>query len=159
VRHAQHDSRSPRLIGLVAGLALALGLASPLRGDERTIGIIRTSAGAAFVGRAGTELPGREGLALRESDVLRTGPDGSLGVILRDDTRLSLGPDSEVRIDRFAFAPSKGVLALVIRMARGAATYVSGKIAALSPGSARIETPVATLSTRGTAFAVRVDAE
>ncbi len=159
MKHAARDSRGPRLVSLVVGLALALGLVAPLRGDERTIGVIRTSAGAAFVGRAGAELRGREGLALRESDVLRTGPDGSLGVILRDDTRLSLGPDSEVRIDRFAFAPSKGVLALVIRMARGAATYVSGKIATLSPGSARIETPVATLSTRGTAFAVRVDAE
>jgi hypothetical protein len=159
VRHAPHDSRRPRLIGLAAGLVLALGLLSPLRADDRTIGVIRTSEGATFVGRAGAELPGREGLALQESDVLRTGPDGRLGVILRDDTRLSLGPDSEVRIDRFAFAPSTGVLALVIRMARGAAIYVSGKIAALSPGSARVETPVATLSTRGTAFAVRVHAE
>ena len=159
MKHARRDNLGPRLIGVVAGLVAALGLVSAARGDDRTVGVIRTSAGATFVGRAGPELPGREGLALQEGDVLRTGPDGRLGVILRDDTRLALGPDSEVKIDRFTFVPSKGVLALVIRVARGVATYVSGKIAALSPGSARVETPVATLTTRGTSLAVRVDAQ
>ena len=35
-----------------------------------------------------------------EADSLRTGADGSIGVTLKDDTRLALGPGSEVRLER-----------------------------------------------------------
>ena len=39
---------------------------------------------------------------------LRTGADGTIGVTLKDDTRLALGPGSEVRLERFAYAPGTG---------------------------------------------------
>ena len=145
---------------LALGMVVALGVLSPVSAaDDRTVGTVKVAHGAAFVARGGQDLPARVGLALVESDVLRTGSDGQLGVILRDDTRLSLGPDSEIRIDRFAFAPAQGSLALVLRMARGVAVYVSGKIAALSPASVRFETPVGIVGLRGTAFAARVEPE
>ena len=140
----------------VAGMIVFSFPARPAPADERTAGVIRRSEGATFVARAGTDIPGREGFTLQESDVLRTGHDGRLGVILRDDTRLSLGPDTEIKIEQFVFVPSRSAFGLVLRMARGAAVYVSGKIAVLSPKSARFETPVATLSTRGTTFGVIV---
>jgi hypothetical protein len=103
-------------------------------------------------------MPASPGLALEEGDVLKTGADGHLGVVLRDDTRVSLGPDTEVRIDRFVFAPAQGQLALVLKMARGVAAYVSGKIAKLSPDAVRVETPVATVGVRGTRFVAKVPA-
>ncbi len=89
--------------------------------------------------------------------MLRTGADGRLGVVLRDDTRVSLGPETEIRIDRFLFAPAQGQLALVLKMVRGVAAYVSGKIAKLSPDAVRVETPVAIVGVRGTRFAAKVE--
>jgi hypothetical protein len=122
-----------------------------------SVGLVKLAEGTAVVQRGDQTLPARPGLSLLEGDMLRTGADGRLGVILRDDTRVSLGPETEVRIDRFLFAPSQGQLALVLKMLRGAAAYVSGKIAKLSPDAVRVETPVAIVGVRGTRFAVKVE--
>jgi hypothetical protein len=121
-----------------------------------SVGRIKVAAGAAFVVRAGTSLPATPGLALVETDSLTTGRDGRLGVTLNDDTRLSLGPDSDVRLSRYRYAPADGALALVLNVIRGAAVYVSGQIAKLSPDAVRLETPSAIIGVRGTTIALRV---
>ena len=101
-------------------------------------------------------LAAQPGLLLLQGDVLRTGSPGTLGVILRDDTTLSLGSQSEVRLVEFVFEPAEGKLGMVLRVSRGAISYVSGRIAKLAPEAARIETPVATLGIRGTRLAARI---
>ena len=74
---------------------------------------------------------------------------------LNDDTRLSLGPDSELKLDRFSYVPADGQLALAVKLIRGVAAYVSGRIAKLAPDAIRIETPTAILGVRGTTLAIR----
>jgi hypothetical protein len=96
------------------------------------------------------------GLPVLRGDVLRTGTPGTLGVILRDDTTLSLGSGSEVQMAEFVFEPAEGKLGMVLRVNRGAVGYLSGKIAKLAPDAARVETPVATLGIRGTRLAARI---
>jgi hypothetical protein len=142
------------LIGAVSALVLG---AAPAGAGDQAVGTVRSVEGTAFIQRGGVDTPARVGLPVGETDVLLTGSDGRLAVILKDDTRLSLGPDSEVRVDRFLYQPIQGHLALVIRMARGVVAYVSGRIARLAPDSVRFETPVAAVGIRGTRFAVRVD--
>lgn len=121
------------------------------------IGLVKVSGGVATVQRGETTLPAQLGLAVQEGDVLRTGTDGRMGVVLRDYTRLSLGPDSEILIAQFLFAPAEGHLALVVKMARGIMAFVSGSIAKLSGDAVRIETPVAILGVRGTQFLAKVE--
>jgi hypothetical protein len=89
-------------------------------------------------------------VALYESDSLKTGLDGRVGATLTDDTRISLGPDSEARLARFRYAPAEGALAFVFNLIRGAAVYASGQIAKLSPDAVRLETPSAIVGVRGT---------
>jgi len=91
-----------------------------------------------------------------EADGLRTGSDGRIGVTLKDDTRVSIGPASEVRLDRFLYVPADGQLGFVLKIVRGVAAYVSGRIAKLAPDSIRLETPTAIVGVRGTRLAVRV---
>jgi len=137
--------------------ALAIALLGSAEGAAPSIGLVKVAAGSAVVQRADQTVPAHAGLTLQEGDVLRTGADGRLGVVLRDDTRVSLGPDTEVRLDRFLFAPAQGRLALVLKMVRGVIAYVSGKIAKLSPDAVRVETPVAIVGVRGTRFAAKVE--
>jgi len=120
-------------------------------------GRIKVSSGSAFIVRGGTELAAKIGENVFEADVLRTGPDGRLGVTLKDDTRVSLGPASEVRVDKFIYAPSEGNLALALKVVRGVAAYVSGRIAKLSPDAVRLETPAAIVGVRGTTLAIKAD--
>jgi hypothetical protein len=122
-----------------------------------SIGLVKVAAGSATVQRGDETLQAQPGLALEEEDILRTGADGRMGVVLRDDSRLSLGPDSEVQIAHFAFAPAQGRLALVAKIARGVIAFISGTIAKLSQDAVRIETPVAILGVRGTQLLARVE--
>ena len=70
-------------------------------------GRIKTVSGPAFIVRDGATIPAQPGQVVFEADALRTGADGSVGVTLKDDTRLSLGPNSEVRLERFVYAPGE----------------------------------------------------
>lgn len=140
------------------GLALSLVAVSAWAAEGETIGSVKTLQGQVTVVRAQSTLPADIGLRLRKEDVLKTGANSSVGIILRDDTLLSLGPNSELALADFVFAPAEGKLALVTRLMRGTAAYLSGQIGKLAPQSVRFETPVATIGTRGTMFAVKVDA-
>ena len=139
-----------------AVLVVLLG-ASAARAQEAGAGRVKVASGAAFVVREGRAIAATPGQVVLEADVLRTGTDGRLGITLNDDTRVSLGPSSEVRVDRFAYASADGGLRLVLKFVRGVSAYVSGRIAKLSPDAVRLETPAAIVGVRGTTLAIRVD--
>jgi hypothetical protein len=139
-------------------LAMVLGAATPVMAQQPSpAGHIKTSSGAAYIVRNNASMPARPGVAVFETDTLRTGTDGTVGLTLKDDTRLSLGPDSEVRLERYVYAPGTGGFAMVLKFARGVAAYVSGRMAKLAPDSIRLETPSAIVGVRGTTVAIRVD--
>jgi hypothetical protein len=135
---------------LVAGL-----LSAPLGSQGQPAGYIKIVTGSAIVIRGGAEMPARPGDGVYEQDGLRTGADGRLGVTLKDDTRISLGPNTEIGLSEFKFSPAEGQLGLVMKLLRGAATFVTGRIGELRPDAVRIETPAAIIGVRGTHVAVR----
>ena len=144
-------SRTARLFLLLSLLTLAV------RGEEALVGSVKTVQGAALVRRGTESLTIREGMHLQLNDTLQTSPDGRLGVILQDGTRISLGPNTELKIDRFVYQPADSKFALLLRLGRGVFAYISGKIAQFSPESVTIETPVGVLGLRGTHFAVSLE--
>lgn len=144
----------------LAALALVCAVATPAAAQERPVaGRIKVSTGSAFIVRDGAQMPAPVGEVLFEADGLRTGADGKVGVTLNDDTRLSLGPNSELKLERFMFTPADSTFGLALKFVKGAATYVSGRIAKLAPGSIRLETPAAIIGVRGTTLAISVQPE
>lgn len=121
-----------------------------------TIGTVRSSSGTATVTRGGHVLPASAGTKLLAGDTLTTGSGGSMGVILRDNSTLSLGPKSRIVIETFLFSPYEGKFGMLARITRGTMAYLSGLIGKLAPGSAHFETPMASIGIRGTRFAVNV---
>lgn len=136
---------------------LFCALATPAFAQDRPVaGRIKVSSGSAFVVRDGAQAPAQVGQILFETDALRTGGDGKIGVTLADDTRLSLGPNSELKLEKFTYAPAESGFGLIVQFVRGAATYVSGRIAKLAPDSVRLQTPAAIIGVRGTTLAIQV---
>ena len=138
-------------------VAVLVACATLSAASDGSVGRVKTANGSASILRGQASLPAVVNERVFQGDTLRTGPDGSLGMLLKDDTSLSLGPNSVVVVDQFLFAPAEGKLSLVTRMLRGTAVYISGIIAKLSPQSVRFETPNATIGIRGTRFLVNVD--
>jgi hypothetical protein len=137
---------------------LALAAAPAFAQQPAPVGRLKVASGAAFIVRAGAAMPAEAGQPVFEADGLKTGADGRLGVTLQDDTRVSIGANSEVRIASFLYSPSEGRLALALKFLQGAAVYVSGRIAKLAPDAVRLETPAAILGVRGTTLAIEVAA-
>ncbi len=131
-------------------------LASPLWGGENAAGSIKNLQGVVLVERQGAAIPAEKGMRIYARDVIVTGADGSVGVILQDNTIFSLGPDSRLALEEYVFAPDEGRFALLAKMIKGTFVYLSGVIAKLSPESVRLETPVGTIAIRGTRFAAKI---
>ena len=142
--------------GWTGALVLVLGAVPAFVQDPAAAaGRFKIASGAVFVVRASGTVPAQAGQPVFEADTLRTGADGRLGVTLKDDTRISLGPNSEVRLDRFAYAPAEGRLGFVLKVVKGMAAYVSGQIAKIAPDAVRLETPSAIVGVRGTTVVIR----
>jgi hypothetical protein len=138
-------------------VTLVITAATPAQAQQPSAaGRIKVVSGSAFIMRESKLVPAQVGQEVYAADGLQTGANGRIGVTLKDDTRFSLGPNSEVRLERFNYAAADGGLALVLKIVRGVAAYVSGRIAKLSPDSIRLETPSAIVGVRGTSLAIRV---
>jgi hypothetical protein len=142
----------------VGVVALVFAAVTPVMAQQTSgAGRIKTVSGSAFIVRDRATIPAQPGQVVFEADAIRTGADGSIGVTLKDDTRLALGPSSEVRLDRFVYAPGSGGFGLALKFVRGVTAYVSGRLAKLAPDSIRLETPAAIVGVRGTTLAIRVE--
>jgi|SRR5215831_15691702 len=137
-------------------LVCVLSIANPAFSQPPPAGRIKNVVGTASILRGGEVIPAQAGFVVYEADKLKTGLDGHLALTLKDDTRLSLDPNTELGLVRFSYAPADGRLALVLKVVRGVVAYVSGRIAKLSPGATRLETPDAIVGIRGTHLVIRV---
>lgn len=124
--------------------------------SPETIGHVQTLQGQAFIQRAGATLPAAVGSELRKSDLIRTGKPAAVGIVLTDDTTVSLGSNSELALNDYAFEPKQSKFALSLKMIKGTFSYITGQIVKLSPDSARIQTPDATIAVRGTKLLVEI---
>jgi hypothetical protein len=145
----------PRALG-VSLIVMVLMTAPAAAQQPAPAGHVKVVTGAAFIVRQNATLPAKPGDAVFATDALRTQANGTIGVTLADDTRVSLGPDSEMRLERYVYAPADGALGMVLNFVHGVAAYVSGRMAKLSPDSVRLETPAAIVGVRGTTVAIKV---
>ena len=119
------------------------------------VGRVKVVKGGVDIDRAGRSLPASIGMRLQEGDVIVTGRDGSVGVTFNDDSLLSVGPDSVLAIDRFAFDSTTHAGRFDTSLRQGTLSAVSGKIAKQSPDAMKVRTPSTILGVRGTEFVVR----
>jgi hypothetical protein len=119
-------------------------------------GRVKVVSGPVTIERDGRSLPASVGARVMQSDTLRTGAGGAVGVTLLDNTLLSAGPNSVLVIEQFVFNSTTHQGRLDAGLRRGTLSMVSGKLAKQSPDAVRVITPSAVLGARGTEFHVKV---
>ncbi|MET4698718.1 hypothetical protein ABIE65_001740 [Constrictibacter sp. MBR-5] len=72
---------------------------------------------------------------------------GQTQILFLDQSALTVGPNSEVVIDRFVYDPDRSTGEMVVSVTKGLFRFVGGKISSTS--GATIRTPTATLGIRG----------
>lgn len=81
-----------------------------------------------------------------------TKENGSVSMLFDDGTDMTLGPNTEVTIDEYVYAPGGGGSA-AISFGKGVLRMVSGT---MPKGSVTIDTPIATIGIRGTTFTLAI---
>ena len=87
------------------------------------------------------------------NEVISTGADSATELVFIDETKLSLGPNSSLVLDRFVYDPDPDKASFVMTATAGVFRFVSGK---LPKKSYEIHTPTATIGIRGTVFTLVV---
>jgi hypothetical protein len=86
-------------------------------------------------------------------DRINTGQKGEAQILFLDNTKLVVGPNSAIVIDKFVYNPDKTLASVGLQMTKGAFRFITGN----GPKRAySIQTPTATLAVRGTKFDVAV---
>jgi ferric-dicitrate binding protein FerR (iron transport regulator) len=128
-------------LGLATGLAASPAHAQTRVGEAAVVQnqVIRVA------GSATTQINVGDGL-LRDETV-RTGQDSAARLVMADNTNLSLGANSTIKLDRTVFNDEHSYRDIAIRLTAGAFRFVTGNS---EKTAYKITTPVATIGVRGT---------
>lgn len=121
-------------------------------------GIVKIATGQVTLERAGARHAVSPGTPVDAADTLVTGADGRCGITFRDNSLLSLGPDSRFVIDDFRFDSTTHEGGFDSTLKQGKLAVVSGKLAKHGKDQMKIRTPSSILGVRGTEFVVEAAA-
>lgn len=121
---------------------------------DQTIGkaaiVVNNVSGAPENATAPTALHQGDGLFTNER--IETAKDSKAQLLFADQTALSMGPESNLVLDKFVYDPNRNVGTVVLQTVSGAFRFIGG-VADTTPGSSySVQTPVGTIGIRGTYF-------
>ena len=144
-----------KLHAACAGAFLALFAA--VAAAEDYAGVVKTARGSAFAERSGARVALAPGAKVNAGDRIVTGATGYLGLTMRDDTLLTLGPRTDISLENYRFDAKTHDGNFLLSLSKGVLSVVSGLIARRSQESFVVKTRVSTMGVRGTEFIVEAD--
>ena len=137
--------------------ALVLSVCSLGAWGAESAGTVKTLVGWATVARDSSILAVSIGQRLFPGDRVSTSPGSYVGITLHDDTRLTMGPASELLIREFEFNPNSYAGGLAVSFFKSTARVITGIIAKHTPQRVNFSTQTMTIGIRGTDFIVDLE--
>lgn len=135
-------------------LLILLSLINPVYAES--IGEVTEFEGSGVIKRETETVTASESYPVEMLDHVETAK-GVVGITFDDDTQVRVSEHSELLIDDFVYDPNQNTGSLGLKVAFGTVKYASGSIANNNAENVNIQTPSASISVRGTAFAMTVD--
>lgn len=142
---------------LFAGTVAMTILAAAPASAEDEIGLVfeREFRGAEGVRTSGETRELRWHMPIFSEETVKTDAGEHTELEFADNTRLTVGPNSEVVLDAFVYDPGQNTGDAVITFGKGVFRFVSGD---MNKDGYQLNTPSATLAIRGTIFELLIDA-
>jgi len=123
-----------------------------------SIGEVKLHKGNAVIDRKDGDqgIKVEKDLGVFSYDTVKTG-NGKVGIVFVDDTKVDITEHSKLLIDEFVYDPNTKTGSLSLKATLGTVRYASGQIAKNSKQNVKITTPTASISVRGTDFAMTID--
>ena len=145
-----------RVINFIILCSLLILTTLPARSNT-SIGDVTLSKGNSVIEREDKEeVKVEKNLDVFSYDTVKTGK-GQVAIEFVDDTRVDVTQHSKLIIDEFVYDPNAKTGKLSLKATLGTVRYASGQIAKNSAQNISIKTPTATVSVRGTDFAMTID--
>jgi hypothetical protein len=132
-------------------LAITLFSMVSFYGQASAAGVVGTVSRAQNQGQVGS-VTAAVGTPVHMGDALQTGANARLEITFIDATRLTLGENARVVIDRYVYNPDRSIGAMALKSTRGALRFATGKIHDMDQKTVTVTTPAAALAVRGTEF-------
>ena len=145
-----------RLINFIILCTVLILTTLPARSES--IGDVTLSKGNSVIDRKDGEkdVKVEKNLDIFSYDTVKTGK-GQVAIEFLDETRVDITQHSKLIIDDFVYDPNAKTGKLSLKATLGTVRYASGQIAKNSAQNISIKTPTATVSVRGTDFAMTID--
>ena len=145
-----------RLINFIILCTVLILTTLPARSES--IGDVTLSKGNSVIDRQDGEkdIKVEKDLDVFSYDTVKTGK-GQVAIEFLDETRVDITQHSKLIIDDFVYDPNAKTGKLSLKATLGTVRYASGQIAKNSAQNVSIKTPTATVSVRGTDFAMTID--
>lgn len=141
-------------------LAFVVSIGMPtLVAAQEAIGTLKSLRGQTVLERAGGKRAAAPGDALQSGDRILTGSDGQASLSFRDQSSLTIGPNSDVDLTRYRFDPVTHQGEQQVRLRSGGLAAISGKLAKASPEAVKFNAGTMTLGVRGTRFVAELQAD
>ncbi|MDC0360433.1 FecR domain-containing protein [Alphaproteobacteria bacterium] len=125
-----------------------------LSGIVGSSALAREAGVAAAVNTDATSIPPAQvertlivGNKLVFQETVKTSPNGQAQLLMMDQSAVTVGPNSQLVIDKFVYDPDKRTGEMALSLSRGLMRFVGGRIS--KSGGVKIRTPVATMGIRG----------
>jgi len=135
----------------LAAVGVALCIATPL---ENVRAATRVGVTSAVNPAAEAQRPGGAAKTITLGDevihnqVINTGGEGLVQILLADGTTFTVGPNSRLTIDSFVYDPQAGTAKVSASLSKGFMRFIGGRTSK-TPGGATINTPIGTAGIRG----------
>lgn len=141
---------------LIAAIAALLVQPVAAQQDMTDIGRVKNVTSGVELTRNGRTYSAVAGMHVFQGDVIVTRRGGRVGVTFLDNTRMAIGPNSEVTFTQYSYDRVRRTGQSRTFIRRGTVGIDSGNITRSGRDRMRVRTPTSTLGVRGTTFVVEV---
>jgi hypothetical protein len=136
------------MLATLLGVAFASSEAGMVKSVKGDVSVIRGD---------GKQEALKVGDKIYEKDTIKTSAKSAMGLIFNDNTLVSVGQNSEFKINEYLFEPSEKKVAFRSEVVKGSIACMTGLISKINPDAMKLKAKTATMGIRGTYFAVEVN--
>ena len=135
---------------------MAYAQAGGAAAGAKVVGHVVKMTGSASIVRNGVAIVVNTGDTLYQNDVIQTGSNSTLGLVLDDGSAFNLSANARFMCNDLVYEVNSTSNHSLTSLIQGAATFVAGQVA--PTGDMEVSTPVAVIGVRGTAVILDINA-
>ena len=137
-----------RFVDALAGHTAYAQAGTPVSAAKE-IGHVVKMTGSASIVRNGVAIVANTGDTLYQNDVVQTGSNSTMGMVLDDGSAFNLSANARCMLNDLVYDPAGSSNKSLFTLVQGAVSFVAGQVA--PTGDMEVATPVAVIGIRGTA--------